>query len=436
MNRSEDESIKIGEVLRYPKPATPAKKVLDGCRNFYHVTSMQGVPVVQIESGISRVAQVRTAEGHRRPAVLIRSSPHKVGSLETPWLDTFDTDNGHIRYYGDSKRAGSSPMSSPGNKLLLSLYNAHSSPEKAIRRLAVPLLFYRGIRVDSRSKGFVQFHGFGLIKGIELVVQYNRKTKESFPNFAFDFHVFSLAADNEVFDWRWINDRRNASLTLDQTLRFAPQSWLTWLNDGPRALERVRRRVSLLMTVHREAQKPSNGSKELGALNEIHRFFSTKRHRFEAFAAAIAERHFRDWVGSYSPGWITPSAGDGGADFYGKITIGTGFGAARLIVLGQAKCEDPQASTGGVHIARTVARLKRGWLGVYVTTGWFSEPVQQEIIEDEYPIVLINGAKLADLALKLCQESGYQQLTDLLAHVDAQYDQLVKVRRPEELLIE
>jgi hypothetical protein len=33
-------------------------------------------------------------------------------------------------------------------------------------------------------------------------------------------------------------------------------------------------------------------------------------------------------------------------------------------------------------------------MGVYVTTGIFSEPAQVELVEDKYPLVLINGKRL------------------------------------------
>ncbi|MFF4010875.1 hypothetical protein [Streptomyces sp. NPDC001717] len=39
----------------------------------------------------------------RRPAVLIRSSPWKAGTDETPWHDVFDLDNGRVRYFGDHR---------------------------------------------------------------------------------------------------------------------------------------------------------------------------------------------------------------------------------------------------------------------------------------------------------------------------------------------
>ena len=48
--------------------------------------------------------------------------------------------------------------------------------------------------------------------------------------------------------------------------------------------------------------------------------------------------------------------------------------------------ENQKHATNGKDIARTVARLKRGWIGIYITTGYFSEPVQREVIEDKYPL--------------------------------------------------
>ena len=71
---------------------------------------------------------------------------------------------------------------------------------------------------------------------------------------------------------------------------------------------------------------------------------------------------------TYRSGWITKGSGDSGIDFIGRMDIGLGFGAAKVIVLGQAKCESLNTPTSGTHIARTFAKLKRGWLRVYVTT--------------------------------------------------------------------
>ena len=86
-----------------------------------------------------------------------------------------------------------------------------------------------------------------------------------------------------------------------------------------------------------------------------------------------------------------------------------------MIVLGQAKCVDPQTSISPDQVARVVARLQRGWLGVYVTTGVVSHQAQVEIIDDRYPVVLIPGGRLAEVARLLAFASYGGDVDAMLA---------------------
>ena len=117
----------------------------------------------------------------------------------------------------------------------------------------------------------------------------------------------------------------------------------------------------------------------------------------------------------------------------GRLDIGNKFGKAKIIVLGQAKCEKLDRPTGGNHIARTVARLRRGWMGVYVTTSYFSEKVQREILEDKYPILLINGLQIAETVNTIVNEEG-ESLPEFLRKIDEQYEEKIASRNPEEVL--
>ena len=94
-------------------------------------------------------------------------------------------------------------------------------------------------------------------------------------------------------------------------------------------------------------------------------------------AALVAERILNGTGGSYRTGWVTAAGSDGGVDFVGVLEVGSGFASRKLVVIGQAKCETIGSPTAGLHIARTVARLKRGWIGIYVTTSFFSSRAQQ-----------------------------------------------------------
>ena len=177
---------------------------------------------------------------------------------------------------------------------------------------------------------------------------------------------------------------------------------------------------------------PAAGSHEAAALEQVLGFYAERKHRFEALAELVAERVLRGHGADYQPGWLTPASSDGGADFVGRLDVGDGFARAPLVVLGQAKCE--QGATSGLHLARTVARLRRGWLGVFVTTSYFSLPAQREVLDDQYPLVLIHGRRLAEEVRRLAFERHGSDVDALLEAVDATYEDRLQIRRPEEIL--
>lgn len=104
------------------------------------------------------------------------------------------------------------------------------------------------------------------------------------------------------------------------------------------------------------------------------------------------------------------------------MNIGSGFEGLDIVLLGQAKCE--KNATSGKDIARTVARLKRGLVGTYVTTSYFSDPVQLEILEDKYSLIKINGLKLAELIDRnvLGGSNDYKKLDRYLEQLEIDYN--------------
>jgi hypothetical protein len=432
--------MRIGEVFRYSSKKDRKPKEVDGLPNFFFYTDLPGANLVLLESGINPVGKVK--ERRRTPAILINSSPHKIGSSDTPWQDFFNPAKGQIRYCGDNKSTRTDPIKRKGNKALLEQFEIHNSSDKEIRKDAVPIIFFRKKPVykdgKKRQKGQVEFNGFGVISHAERVVQYNRSEKSDFVNYVFDFTVLSLAEENERFEWGWINARRDPRKSLEETLKIAPKSWKKWIKGGAKSLNTLRRNVSKLQVLPPEDQKP-NSSKEKKVLDGIYSFYSasvSKKKRFEYLASLVAAHFIRKTAPEYKEGWVTQGVGDGGADFIGRLDIGSGFGAAKLIVLGQAKCEKPNNPTGGNHIARTVARLKRGWLGVYVTTSFFSNRVQIEILEDKFPLLLIHGKTLAEEVSEIMHEEGFKNVKDYLSSINAQYETAIRQREPEEILLD
>ena len=152
--------MRIGEILRYPRIKDPQVELIEGYPNFFNVTHCEHNDIrAQMESGINPIADVKMVDETVKPAIIIRSSPDKVGSKETPWQDVFDVDRGRIRYFGDNKSHETSPSTKKGNRTLLKYFELYNSKDKDERRKAPPLLFFK----TAGKKGLVSFEGVGVI---------------------------------------------------------------------------------------------------------------------------------------------------------------------------------------------------------------------------------------------------------------------------------
>ncbi|MEV4067623.1 restriction endonuclease [Nonomuraea dietziae] len=152
--------------------------------------------------------------------------------------------------------------------------------------------------------------------------------------------------------------------------------------------------------------------------------------------ATVTARVLRGSGNQYFEGWLTRRSGDGGADFVGRLDLGSGLAGTSLVVLGQAKCIKPDRLIPADQVARVVARLRRGWIGVYVTTGAYSEPAQLEMVEDQYPIILINGTDLVRELHGIARDDHRGDLSDCIDHILTNAHTVVTNRRPEEILLE
>jgi hypothetical protein len=427
-------SFRSGEIYRYPYERDGSKALVDGLPNFFHITRSSDNALVLLEKGISQIAPPKKRKtDFSYPAVVISSSPHSRGSEWNPWHDNFEPDLGYVRYFGDAKKPGN-PSESPGNKLLLAELARHTSGDPLVRAKSSPLVFFERVKVEGRTHGNIKFHGFGVIERAELVTQFNPGLGY-FTNYVFTFAVLSLSDEDEQFNWDWINSRRSSEYIYQDTNSLAPVSWQKWIKYGHTKLETYRRRAALAKVESVESQKPKVGSREEKCLKTIYDFYSRAgKHRFELLASRVVMSHVNSFAGGYSEGWVTRGSGDGGVDFVGKVRLGQGFAAVDVVVLGQAKCESLDTPTSGVALARTVARLKRGWIGAYVTTSFFSKQSQIEVIEDSYPLIKISGKTLAEETLKLVEAGGFRDTLGYLESLELEYPEMIQNRRPDEIL--
>lgn len=426
--------IRMHEILRHPWQ-DKLRETFGDYRNVFAVT-YGGDKLLSLDAGINPIAGVALEERSRRPAISIRSSPWKAGSATTPWHDVFDLDHGHVRYFGDHKATTDVPLGKTrGNAALLDELQFHRGATEAERLRATPLIVFRTVTVDGASQGFLEFCGLGVLERAELVVQWDDRERRSFPNYVFDIAILDLGSEDESLDWKWINARRDPSIADRETLRSAPTSWRQWVKDGDSAIPRVRRQVARNRLMSTRDQLPDRGSPEDKVLQAVYAAFEGRKATFEALASLVAGRVIGAGGGTYTPGWLTTPGGDRGIDFVGRLDAGSEDATTHLVVLGQAKCIKPTSSVSAEQLSRVVARLKRGWIGAYVTTGTYSRPAQLEMIEDDYPVVLVHGLRLSREVRLMAYDSYGGDVDQLLGSTAAMHPELISRRRPEDVLV-
>jgi hypothetical protein len=283
---------------------------------------------------------------------------------------------------------------------------------------------------EGRTKGFRRFRGVGLVDRVERLIQVDRH-EQPFVNYRYDCTLLTMKAENNALAWDWIALRRDPTRPLEETLEFAPISWGSWVKFGNQALEGVRQQLLTYRILTEAEQRPLSQSREAAVLDEILLFYAgARKHRFEALAERICQLALGA-NGGYRTGWVTKASADRGIDFVARLDLGTAVGPLRVVIAGQAKCQ--LGGSSPAELSRLASKLGRGWLGVFVTTGHFSQQAQMELQDDGYPILLIHGRHVAESVARECARSG-TSTREFLEGVDATYDERIKVRNASEIL--
>lgn len=390
--------IKIDQEFRVPASLATSRPgdFLALCRGRYETG-------VNLNRGIFYYAPIVDSTGSTRlPAFILYSDNVRGLTAKNPWLDVIDADGGYALYHGDNKTSGIPPLETPGNSMVADV--AHQYRDPSLRMLAPPMILFE--RTRGKEGSHRKFVGYGIPR--ELRIQSQGTSQGTFTNLAIELILFGLTAEGERFDWNWIDQRRDESITPHVALKSAPVAWKKWVTHGDAALESSRRRV--FGATIRSPKEQCRTTSDDGLIEEIHDYYRSDRYAFEGLASWAASRVLGP---NCSRGWVTPRV-DGGIDFVSRLDLGSGFSKTAVVVLGQAKCIKPTKSVAGFDLARTVARLKRGWIGVVVTTGTFSTKAQEEVLSDQYPLILINGPRLAqEVRAEMTQNRlGLKQILD------------------------
>ncbi|MFD7118305.1 HNH endonuclease [Streptomyces sp. NPDC059922] len=242
--------LRVGEVLRSSQNRDPSIEVMGGYPNIHHLTASQVLAPIQLSKGINPIAEVKVTPGVRRPAILIRSSPWKAGSVETPWHDEFDLGNGRVAYFGDHRVDHTVPVGETQDAVLLKAWTSHRATTVHERTLAAPLLVFATVTRNKTPKGYVKFCGLAVIKDVEEIEQSDQG--RTFPNFRYELALLDLSAEDDLLNWAWIEARGDQRLSTAEALERAPRSWRRWVEGGHAVLPEVRQRP-----LHLEEPEPS-----------------------------------------------------------------------------------------------------------------------------------------------------------------------------------
>lgn len=410
-----DRALIVGELYRFTTPIDRAAETVDGVKNFLFFTHHPGQPAGHpyIARGINPLSEIA---GGLRPAICLATKTSRAGSRATPWHDRFDLARGSGRYFGDAKldhrRMGKAATGTPGNRALLRELEKSQSTDPSVRAMAGPL-----VCLEQVERSLYRFLGLGVLQSASHVTQLDPATGEPFPNILFEVALLDLSPEGNRLPWTWVNARRDGTTGED----LAPLAWRSWVELGNDEIERVRAVAASPPVRSREAQSPPKGSDLERLLKEIYYHFTDSglatKHEFEFLAAAVVADVLAE-SGTYRHAWVTREGGDFGIDFVGSLTVGVPPASTNLVLLGQAKCESPGRSTNAVHVARTVARLRRGWIGAYVTTAWFTEATQRELASDDYPIIMLSGAEVAAAVKRIMVAKHCGTVAELMEAVD------------------
>jgi len=323
--------------------------------------------------GIRPLKNVHNSLPRDLPAylVLVTHETSAVGDLN-PWDDIVNLSHAEIIYWGDSKAHPTKRLDDfTGNAVLRRICDYLLDGERA----AIPPILH----FSKPVAGVVKFNGLCVLDRLDLAWFYD--------------------ADQPVRNYRAhlrILDCNKVSLAwLHHRARVATLAFLDDHPDCPSVWQRYKSGETLAIDIWRpdirekSSQLPREGSDDDRLLQQL---VNLQPFDFERVVVAIF-REIRD-VTHHIEG--TRKTGDGGFDFFGRFILQHPLDYA-IHFRGEVKRYSRTTAVTPKDVSRLVARLSRQEYGLFVTTSYFTEQAQREVLCDSYPVHLIPGAELVKM---------------------------------------
>jgi hypothetical protein len=304
---------------------------------------------------------------------------------ESEWPDVMDRESGRFTYYGDNRSNGLLHETAVGGNRLLR--RAFDMLHRQQRDKVPPFLCFestrRGTGMYMRFLGLAAPGAQNMSPLEDLVAAWRVKGEDRFQNYR---AIFTVLREDEVRK-EWLDDLVNGVPPADSSR--CPATWARWVRSGRyTALECERKREPR----SRKEQEPRS-AEERALLARIYNELTARE--FEFAAAEIVQLMDERFVELQ----VTRGTQDGGRDVTAIYRVGHPHHQVNLSASIEAKQWNPASAVGVKPMMRLISRLKHRDIGVFVTTSFFDGQVQEELIEDRHPVILLSGGDVARLLI-------------------------------------
>jgi hypothetical protein len=300
---------------------------------------------------------------------------------EAEWPDSLNYETGLFTYFGDKRTGGDlHDTTVGGNRFLRSAFNKlHTGNREEI----APILVFENYKGSDgmymRFLGLAAPGAQGVSAFEDLVAVWRVKDRNRFQNYRALFTILR----EDLVQKAWLEDMVNG--VSPSVSSHCPSAWHKWVNSGLYDELSCERKLEPRSKEQQLPQTP----KERETLARVTRSFTDREFEFAAVEIVqLMDPRFSEFT-------VTRRVRDGGRDATGWYRVGHENHQIQLSAILEAKLWREESDVGVKPMSRLISRIKYRDIGVFVTTSCFNKQVQQELVDDNHPVILISGGDIA-----------------------------------------
>lgn len=304
---------------------------------------------------------------------------------EVEWPDSLDLDTGQFTYYGDNRQPGKALTETRvgGNLLLEKVFtDLHDGRRSDIPPFLCFEKFKGADGVYMRFLGLAVPGAPGVSSLDDLVAIWKRRGSQRFQNYRAIFTIL----DESSIERSWLDEIVAGRPPIEA--EGCPPAFVEWVKTG---IYRPLCTQSESIPRSKLDQLPKS-KREWDVLNSV---LTLTNREFEYAAKKLVEL----MDPRYRDARVTREVQDGGRDVLAVYYVGHDSHSVALEVSVEAKRWKPDSPVGVKPMMRLISRLKHRDFGIFITTSYFQKQVQQELIEDGHPVVLVAGGDIARMLI-------------------------------------